>query len=231
MMINIPTSIKLLWSFISMHFRVEAGMFATEGNVLGPESHNKTMETAKVKATVKRAMVEVDTGSTDQSSNAYQWMTDKQTPAALVGGAAIASFFELKNHLKPELGDSKLVRLTKSMVVLFLLASFACEISCVYVCTVTSTMLLGNANRHGNVTLNTFDSSPIGMLHRELEFEYLSIRIGFFQGILNWLVAMGLQMTLPLFNRAEMDRMSEKARRLTQISLHCIVRQPLQWLR
>ena len=35
--------------------------------------------------------------------------------------------------------------------------------------------------------------SPIGLLHREMEFEYLAIVVGFVQGLLNWLVAIGLR--------------------------------------
>ena len=34
-----------------------------------------------------------------------------------------------------------------------------------------------NANRKSNFTLNTLAESPIGMMHRELELDYLRIRI------------------------------------------------------
>eukprot|EP00440_Ansanella_granifera_P001561 gb/GFBE01001680.1/.p1 GENE.gb/GFBE01001680.1/~~gb/GFBE01001680.1/.p1 ORF type:complete len:147 (+),score=33.54 gb/GFBE01001680.1/:1-441(+) len=58
-------------------------------------------------------------------------------------------------------------------------------------------MLLGNADR-GLTAVNALAYSPIGMLHRELELEYLASRLFFFQGLINWLGAIGLNLSIPL---------------------------------
>lgn len=148
---------------------------------------------------------------TDQASSAAGWMSNIVTPAALVGGAAIASFFELRESLSPAARDAQWVKLLKPLTTLLLLAAFSCEMMSIFVCTVTGTMLLGNADKKSNI-LNTFSKSPIGMLQRELELEYLTARIGFFQGILNWLTAIAIQLTLPGYTRDEFEEMSDAAK-------------------
>ena len=69
----------------------------------------------------------------DQCYASWEWMATLGAPSALVGGAAIASFFELRERLLPEVGDSNLTRAAKSACLLLLLSSFACEISCVFI--------------------------------------------------------------------------------------------------
>lgn len=74
-----------------------------------------------------------------------------------------------------------------------LMTSFMCELIVVFVSTVMGTMLL--ANDHEDLTVH--------MLHDKYEFEYLAIRLGFFQGLLNWLGAIALQFYLPLSSNEE----------------------------
>lgn len=38
---------------------------------------------------------------------------------------------------------------------------------------------------------------PLGLLHHHHEFEYLSIQIGFLQGLLNWLASVALELLVP----------------------------------
>ena len=45
---------------------------------------------------------------------------------------------------------------------------------------------------------NPMAHSATQLLHRELEFEYCLIRAGFFQGLLNWLFAIGLRFFVSL---------------------------------
>ena len=66
--------------------------------------------------------------------------------------------------------------------------SFAFEIVVVFVATVTGTMLLSGGQRLVH-PFDPFAISATHLLHRELEFEYILIRAGFFQGLLNWLIA------------------------------------------
>jgi hypothetical protein len=77
-----------------------------------------------------------------------------------------------------------------------LLSSFALEVVSIFVSTVTGTVLLS----HGEVTKKAATigyTSPLGLLHHHHEFEYLTIRIGFLQGLINWLLALCLEILIP----------------------------------
>lgn len=67
----------------------------------------------------------------DQCQAAWEWMSMLGSPATLVGGAALASFFELRDQLAPSEDDSRPIRFGKNIVLLLLLGAFACEICCV----------------------------------------------------------------------------------------------------
>jgi len=67
----------------------------------------------------------------DQCHAAWEWMSTLGSPATLVGGAALASFFELRDQLAPTADDKTAIRFGKNIVLLLLLGSFACEICCV----------------------------------------------------------------------------------------------------
>ena len=67
----------------------------------------------------------------DQCHAAWEWMSTLGSPATLVGGAALASFFELRDQLAPSAHDSRSIRVGKNVVLLLLMSSFACEICCV----------------------------------------------------------------------------------------------------
>lgn len=138
-------------------------------------------------------------------------MSSLISPAALVAGASLASFFELRDRLAVEEGDSHRVRVGKSLTVLLLLGAFASEIACVYVNVVTGDQIMANGD--APVSLDAFDDlpggwgrglghkscsalSPMGFMHREMEFEYLASRVGFFQGILMWLGALSIELAV-----------------------------------
>ena len=142
---------------------------------------------------------------------AWEWMANLGAPAALVGGAALASFYELRPALEPHPGDKRGMRAAKKAVFFLLLSAFASEISSVFVTTVTGTLLLGQGDAKGFAKgKQTIAScalaagvpgqpyaSAMGMLHRELEFESLASRVGFFHGIISWLAAISIQLAIP----------------------------------
>jgi len=129
----------------------------------------------------------------DFAQGAWEWLAELGAPSALVAGAAIASFFELKDDLAPRPGQSKFERIAKKLVGLLLLSSFALTISCVFVGTITGTMLLSNADFNAvGRGINAVGLSALGVLHREMEFEYLFVRCFLFQGLLNWIGAISL---------------------------------------
>jgi len=139
----------------------------------------------------------------DFSSQAYEWTVNIATAAALVAGASLASLFDHGLHI--ELSSSRMiggpraalafhhVRMFSSVL---LALAFAFEISTVFAATVTGTMLLSRGH-----SVHSFDPvalSATHLLHRELEFEYCLIRAGFFQGLINWLAAIGLRLFVSL---------------------------------
>lgn len=132
---------------------------------------------------------------------AYEWTVNIGTPATLVAGAALATLLEssLSQGLALEPNDPHWLRTSKKACMLLLLFAFGTEICVVFVSTVLGTVLLtgGSADPGtGGQRWGAFDpvaSSAVGLLHREMEFEYLFISVGFVQGLLNWLVAIGLR--------------------------------------
>jgi len=152
---------------------------------------------------VAESAVEVGVSMMDQSTQAYEWTVNIATAAALVAGASLASLFDHGLHV--ELSEARViggppiaallhnVRMFSSVL---LALAFAFEIMTVFTATVTGTLLLSRGQ-----ALHKFDTiafSATGMLQRELEFEYILIRAGFFQGMLNWLAAIGLRLFVSL---------------------------------
>ena len=68
-------------------------------------------------------------------------------PAALVGGAALASVYELKSDLAPDRKDKSWVSVTKKATLVLMLSAFALEISCVFLTTVTGTVSCAGTRR------------------------------------------------------------------------------------
>jgi hypothetical protein len=150
----------------------------------------------------------------DQRVQAYEWMANLGAPAALVSGAALSSLYNLHDDLKPDDTDKRWVSVLKKMGNLLFLSSFAFEIACVFVTTVTGTLLLGKG------VANPLDASAMHMLDRELEFEYLAGRVSFFQGLLNWLCGVAVHQLIPKENST---KAGEKLRRSHSLGLFSLV--------
>lgn len=127
----------------------------------------------------------------DQTAAAYGWISSLRPPAALVAGAALKQGYDLEKDMMPAKGDKRWVSVAKKSGRLLFLSAFALEIACVFVSTVTGTMLLGRG------VADPIATSALNMLHRESEFEYLLCRVFFFQGLINWLSGVALHQVLP----------------------------------
>ena len=146
-------------------------------------------------------LVSLRGGASDMSFQAYEWSVNIGTPATLVAGAALATLLEggLSEGLRLRPDDEVWVRKAKKLCLLMLVLAFSTEICVVFMSTVMGTVLLtgGHADLSAGgsrwAAFNPVADSPIGLLHREMEFEYLAIGVGFVQGLLNWLVAIGLR--------------------------------------
>ena len=161
-------------------------------------------------------------GASDMSFQAYDWTVNIGTPATLVAGAALATLLEggLSEGLRLRRDDKIWVRKAKKLCLLMLVLAFSTEICVVFMSTVMGTVLLtgGRADLSaGGSRWAAFDpvaDSPMGLLQREMEFEYLAIGVGFVQGLLNWLVAIGLRFVVQRAADDGRDDIDEESRYL-----------------
>lgn len=140
-------------------------------------------------------------------TSTYDWSVNLGAPAALVAGAVIATIFEKKNDnsLATKKTDAKWVIFARRTTGFLLMSAFTCEIISIFVTTVTGTMLMSAADRSMegiDVSMN----SGLGFLKANFEFEYLTSRITFLQGLLNWLAAIALDFLIPVKGESSASR-------------------------
>jgi hypothetical protein len=143
------------------------------------------------------------------ATGAFDWTCNLGAPAALVAGAVMATSQEYKDDesLVTREADHRWVRQAKKMIKVLLVGSFACEVLCVFVSTVTGTMLLssGEGTAHAVKTLRGRDTA-MGFLQANHEFEYLTCRLSFLNGLLSWLGAVALKYAIPQPEEGESTR-------------------------
>jgi len=123
----------------------------------------------------------------------YEWCCNLGAPSALVAGAVIATLYENMHSGDLEVlqSDSLATQLGKKVTRLLLLSAFAMEAISIFVTTVTGTMLLSRPVEQLRFASDPV-FTPLEFLRSNFEFEYLTARITFLQGLLNWLAAIGL---------------------------------------
>lgn len=75
---------------------------------------------------------------------AFEWCSNLGAPSALVAGAVLATLSQTREDLSPCRTDPQWVRIAKKLCRALLLSRFAMEIVCIFVTTVTGTMLLSH---------------------------------------------------------------------------------------
>lgn len=138
------------------------------------------------------------------ATGAYEWCVNLGGPSALVAGAVIATIYENIGSGALDIDakkDKSWVKFGKRVTRLLLLSAFAFEILSIFVTTVTGTMLLSHTEASLDAMMPTKMvnkyTTPLSFLHDNFEFEYVTARITFLQGILNWLGAIALGHILP----------------------------------
>ena len=137
--------------------------------------------------------------STSTAFDAWEWTAGLGAPAALVAGAVLVTLSETRQDLAPRGKDPNWVRVMKLTTRFLLFSSFALEVASIFVSTVTGTVLLS----HGELAAAKSAANAVGytapleLLHYHHEFEYLTIQIGFLQGLLHWLGAVALEFVVP----------------------------------
>lgn len=145
-------------------------------------------------------------------SNSYEWSVNYGAPAALVAGAVIATIYEKKDNknLTPKTTDPKWVVYAKRLTTFLLLKAFALELVSIFVTTVTGTMLLSSSQQAVENFDTTMESSLV-FLKNNFEFEYLTSRITFLQGLLSWVGAIALDFAIPDDDESAASRKTNKA--------------------
>ncbi|GKY98882.1 hypothetical protein MPSEU_000844100 [Mayamaea pseudoterrestris] len=129
----------------------------------------------------------------------YGWLMNLGAPAALVAGAVIGSLYEFNRNddLELERKDGKLVTAAKKFSKLLLVFAFALELLCIFVITVMGTVLISKTVSEKLAMTITPETTPISFLRDNFEFEYLTARVTFLVGLLNWLTAIALHFIIP----------------------------------
>lgn len=113
----------------------------------------------------------------------FEWACNLGAPAALVAGAVIATIYEnlSSGDLGPKAEDSFLTGFAKKSVVVLLLSSFILQIISIFSTTITGTMLL--SRNMDELVAASKATTPLGWMKENFEFEYLTGRICFLQGL------------------------------------------------
>ena len=144
-------------------------------------------------------------------------------PSALIAGAVIATIYENIGNgdldIMPE--DSTITKFKKRLTASLLLSAFGLEVVAIFVTTVTGTMLLSrHLHEMDHVVPVTEHTTPLAFMRENFEFEYLTARIAFLQGLLNWLAAIALGHLIPRSGESYDTRVMNK---FIGSALFCIV--------
>lgn len=135
--------------------------------------------------------------------------------AALIAGAVLVTLYETREEYTPKSTDKRWVQIAKLFYRFLLASSFGLEVVSIFVATVTGSVLLG----HGEVTTKAATAgytSCLALLHHHHEFNYLTIQIGFLQGLLHWLASVALELSIPR------DCESKSAQRMNVFLASCL---------
>jgi hypothetical protein len=125
---------------------------------------------------------------------AYGWATNLGAPAALVAGAVIATLYETLSSGSLDVNettDAKWVQVAKKATRMLLVSAFMMQIICIFCTTVLGTQLISAP------PLASKAVTSIQYLQEHYEFEVLTAKISFLQGLLTWLAAIAVEHAIP----------------------------------
>lgn len=126
---------------------------------------------------------------------AYDWCVNLGAPAALVAVAVVATLYENVRFgaLDVYQSGSFYCVLAKKFYNILLLSAFGFQIMSIFVTTVTCTMLSSQDFTPVLKQMSSRTMSVLGLMRDCLEFEYLTARISFLHGLLNWLAGVAME--------------------------------------
>ena len=195
---------KFMLQFVLLQFTVHA-----RGGILSPKAQNPALvrrsgSSSKADGTRLSLVTAVKLRGgqevSDLVEHSFEWTSNLGSPAALVAGAVIATLYE--NIRSGDLAlvetDSPMTRLGKKITHTLLVSAFVMEIICIFVSTVTGTVLMTRPlDIMDDITPITPKTTPLSFLRGNFEFEYLTARITFLQGLFNWMIAIALTHAIP----------------------------------
>ena len=179
-------------------------------NIPGDASHSST--TSQPSVGTSSALLVRGGEVSDIVQSAYDWCINLGNPSALVAGAVVATMYENIGSGALDIGqdDTDIVKFGKRLTRFLLLSAFALEVMSIFVTTVTGTMLMSKPEHILDAMVhNTKSTTPLSFLHDNFEFEYLTARITFLQGLLNWILAIALGHLIPGDESAETRQMNK----------------------
>ena len=109
-----------------------------------------------------------------------------RTPAALIGGAALANAFAMAKLPDDKRFDSWGWRFASKTYTMLMLFAFGLEFMTVFMATAAGVRVTGGG-------YNPMADTPVALLVREFELEYVTIRSQFFTGVLSFLLAQAIR--------------------------------------
>lgn len=160
--------------------------------------------------------------TTDRAFSAWEWTANLGAPAALVAGAVLVTLSESRQAMQPHKSDKNWIRLAKQWFRFLIMSSFALEVISIFVSTMTGTVLLSHPEQSVAKKMVGY-GSPLALLHHHHEFEYLTIQIGFLQGLFNWLAAVALEILIPKDSAGGDYRETKSAQRMNKAMASCLL--------
>lgn len=123
--------------------------------------------------------------------DAVNWASQLTAPASLVAGGLLTTIgFGFEERLSEQ--DSSREVFQKQVIRVLIVSAFALEVMSIFAACLIITSLL----HVGPAAAEGFKGSAIEFLRAEFEVEYLATGVGFLQGLLQWLAAAALHLSL-----------------------------------
>ena len=140
---------------------------------------------------------------------AADWCVYLGAPAALVAGSTVVTLYQnvRQGALDVFEDDTPYVAFAKKVTNVLLVCAFGLQIVSIFVTSVTATVLMTRDFTDVPLKFGTaIISTPLGFLRTYFEFEYLTSRICFLQGLTSWLAGVALEHAIPRANEGRAGR-------------------------
>ena len=132
------------------------------------------------------------------SSEGIAFFNNMRVPAALIAAAAIKDAFVMQGSAPEDIKKSRAWKLLRNSYLLLQMLSFASSLSCVFISTHAITQMQV-------LDINMYAATLGELFVREMEYEYVGVRINFTTGLLAFVMANALRVRLALRKSRELS--------------------------